>query len=460
VSSLRRRWALAVAGALGLTSSLALGQTSPALTVPPAVMAENSDRSFPGVWETIEAGAVLSRVGDPSAVWYNPAGIVRSDRSAINANAPGYEFTAFGGSGFDRQVQGSTLRGLPSFVGAILGREVLPWRDLRLGFGLTNPVSWRQGLSLAAAPSPAMRSSYSVNSELESFEGTVALAYSPLAHLRLGLSLGFSWDTISSAGQIAAEKTTAAVWQGAVSSSIISANTQQFVSSIGMQYDITPWLGVGGVLRTPSMRILGTAGITYNSLATTTTDTQQLYFQDSSARFELRQPLQICAGATARTGPLEFEMDVSWHQASGAYDLFSSSQPVRLVTTPAGGGPPVVTTNPYPTIRTQTRAILNTSIGGNLSLGDVWTLHSGIYINQAPTYPSDPFFLPINFYGLRVGTSIQGKNLVGSVGLGYEVGSSQRAVGIGTLPGAPPPETGGRLTIHTISVLIAIGYRF
>jgi len=459
VGLLFRPCALLLAGAAGLFSSLAFGQSPPSVAVPPAFVAENSDRSFPGIWEPLEAGAVLSRVTDPSAVWYNPAGIVLTDRSVLSANAPGYEYTTFGGSGFDRPAHGQNVRGLPSFVGFILGREAIPWRDLRIGFGITNPISWRQSVTIATAPTPDARSSYTVGSEIESFQASVALGYQQLPHFRLGLSLGFSFDTISSSAQIASEATTATLWQGSVSSAFVSANTQQFVAALGLQYDITPWLGIGGLVRAPAMRMFGNASITYDGIASTT-DSQQIHFDDGAARFELRQPLQVSAGASARTGPLEFELDVSWHQASGAYDLFSSSQPVRMVTTPSGGGAPVVTNSPFPTFVTETRAILNTSLGGNLSLGKVWTLHSGVYINQAATYPSDPFFLPINFYGIRGGASLQGTHLSGSFGLGYEVGSSQHAVGVGSVPGSPPPETSGRLTIHTLSLLLALGYTF
>jgi hypothetical protein len=69
----------------------ALAQTN--LVVPPTVLVPNYDRVFPGLQEGLEGGAVIARARDASAVFYNPAGLALSKRSALNASAQGYQPT-------------------------------------------------------------------------------------------------------------------------------------------------------------------------------------------------------------------------------------------------------------------------------------------------------------------------------------------------------------------------------
>jgi hypothetical protein len=385
--------------------------------------------------------------------------MVLSERSAINANAPGYELTVFGGTSYNRPAQGSSLRGLPNFVGAILGKEVIPWDNVRFGFGMTNAISWRQSLSIDEESEPGQRSVYSVQSEIESFQGVAAVGWAARPDLRFGMTLGMSYDTISTEAQSNAEATTPVAYAGSLNYSSISANTQQLISSFGVQFDAAPWLGLGAVLRPPSVRILGASSLTYDGILNTTQE-QQVHFQNDGS-FEFRMPLELDLGASTHLGRLNVEANLFWHQASGTYALFSSSQTLRLVTAPPGGASPTVTSLAFPTVLTRTRSILNASIGGNLKLSPIWWLHGGFYVDQSPTYTTDAFFQSVNFYGVRTGCSLrQEKGFEGSIGLGYELGLSSRPPGFGPpLNGLPPPPVGS-LNIHTFSILLALGYRF
>ncbi len=435
-----------------------LADSGPVLAFPPSLIPAATERSFPGLWEPLEAGAALVRTTDPSAVWYNPAGIVLTDRSGINASAPGYQLTAYWGSSDNRPAQGNSLRGLPSFVGAILGREVIPWRNVRFGVGLTNPITAQQGVQVSQATTPGQRSAYNVSSDLESFQGEAAVAWAPWPFLRLGLSLGTSYDTISSNATTTAELTSAQSTSGSLNIATISANTQQFVSSVGTQLDVLKWLSVGAVVRPPAVKLMGASTITYDGILNNT-QSQQEHVQGTGS-FELRQPLQINFGASATLGKVNLEADVFWHQASGTYSLFGSPGSLRLVTSAPGGSAPVVTTSTFPDIRTQTRSILNASIGGNYHLEKKWWLHGGFYLDQSPTSSSDPFFEPVDFYGVRAGCSLrQPTGLSGSFGMGYELGLSNRPPGTQSPIGNLTPTT-GNLSIHTFSLLLAIGYRF
>jgi len=245
---------------------------------------------------------------------------------------------------------------------------------------------------------------------------------------------------------------------GSLNVANITANTQQFVSSVGTQLDVLKWLSVGAVVRPPAVKLLGESTLSYDGILNSNQE-QQEHVQGNGS-FEFRQPLQINVGASASVGKMNLEVDLFWHQASGTYTLLGSPGTLRLVSAVPGGSAPIVANTIFPDIRTQTRSILNASIGGNYHLEKKWWLHGGFYLDQSPTTSNDPFFEPVNFYGVRAGCSLrQTTGFSGSLGLGYELGLSNRPPGavspVGNLPSAS-----GNLSIHTFSLLLAIGYRF
>jgi hypothetical protein len=272
------------------------------------------------------------------------------------------------------------------------------------------------------------------------------------------MTLGVSYDTISSSAVSTAELTTDGSYGGSLNTSNISGNTQQFVSSLGTQLDLFKWLSVGGVVRPPAVKLLGASTLSYDGILNGSQE-QQEHVQGNGS-FEFREPLQINLGASASVGKVNLEVDLFWHQASGGYTLFGSPGSLRLVTAGAEGSAPVVANTVFPDIRTQTRSILNASIGGNYHLQKKWWLHGGFYLDQSPTSSSDPFFEPVDFYGVRAGCSLrQTTGFSGSLGLGYELGISNRPPGTQSPVGNVAP-TSGNLSIHTFSLLLAIGYRF
>jgi hypothetical protein len=178
----------------------------------------------------------------------------------------------------------------------------------------------------------------------------------------------------------------------------------------------------------------------------------QVFLRDNSASFDYHIPLEIDGGVAVRFGPVEVEISLRWHQASGTYTLLGSNAQAQ-VTTAVGSNPPVVSNIPFPAQLWGTRSIVNGSLGGHYRLSDLVTLHAGGYVDQAPG--ASPLLQFINIYGFRAGASFTTQTLSASIGLGYEVGSSNRA--LITDSGNTQTQT---LNAQTLSLLYSLSYDF
>ena len=62
-------------------------------TIPPSGIIPNYNRIGIGQREALEGGAYVARTDDALANWYNPAGLVSSEKTALNASSNAYELT-------------------------------------------------------------------------------------------------------------------------------------------------------------------------------------------------------------------------------------------------------------------------------------------------------------------------------------------------------------------------------
>ena len=182
---MNERKASVLSRALGLALLLGLGLPGTAraqqdITVPPSLILPNYDRVFPGLVEALEGGAFIARARNAPALFYNPAGIALTERTVLNASAQGYQLTALSESGFAQSTPVSSFEALPSFLGIVLGREVIDWETVRIGFAVAQPVHWRQSAVAGTAPSEGKRVSYSVESDFSTVTPTVSVGVTVL----------------------------------------------------------------------------------------------------------------------------------------------------------------------------------------------------------------------------------------------------------------------------------------
>jgi hypothetical protein len=442
---------------LGLVASTALAQVDSAILLPPGMTLPNFDRVFPGLADAIEAGAELARTNAPAAVWYNPAGIVLTDRTIINASALGYQYTLITGNGLGNSVNSTSLLTVPGFFGVILGKEVIPWEKVRLGFAIANPISWSQGISATGGVPPSSAqpgfTTFASSSSLQSFQPTGAVSVALSSKLRLGLSLGFSYDTLNDNGQISGQTVTASNTTGSVTTVSLNGWAYQLISSLGVQYDLFPWLSVGAVVRSPSAHLFGGAGLGYDSLLTTPTGQQQVHFKSIGGDYEFFHPLEVDLGAALRFAHgTELEADLRWHLASGTYDLATFPQQTYTVVTTPNGGIPATVTAAFPDLKFGTRTLLNAGFGGRVKLSKRLTLNGGFYVAQSPIATGIRLFQSVNLYGARVGVAAVVDKLSGSIGFGYETGLTSRT--------ATETLNFASLRIQTLTLLLSVAYKF
>ena len=84
-------------------------------TMPPNVVLGNYDSVPVGPFGGLEAGAYVARVSDPSAAWFNPAGLSREPAAQISASAGVYKWIAVSPEHLPHS--GGSAQNIPNFVG-------------------------------------------------------------------------------------------------------------------------------------------------------------------------------------------------------------------------------------------------------------------------------------------------------------------------------------------------------
>jgi hypothetical protein len=93
----------------------AFAQVDQAVTPPTNLVLSNYNSVPVGPFGGLEGQAVVARVGDPSAAWFNPAGLAQEAGAQISGSAGVYERTAVSPRALPNG--GSSVQQLPNLVG-------------------------------------------------------------------------------------------------------------------------------------------------------------------------------------------------------------------------------------------------------------------------------------------------------------------------------------------------------
>ena len=419
----------------------------------PSIAITNYDRVLIGEQEALESGAFVARVGSITSGWYNPAGMLLVKDSTIGGSGSGYEADQIELAGLSKT--GSTtlsIAQLPSYLGGVLGQDVLHSSVWRLGFSITKPSSWSQGIQ--GGTDATERTSYSTAVSFSTVVPMISVAVAPLPCFRLGIGVGVAVTQLSEEQTLSTQSLTTTSTSAVLRTLDGGGSVWNLTGNFGAQFDITEHLTVGATLRLPGLKVASSGSLTTQDVVSTG---KQVFFKDLDASFDYKLPTEVDFGIGWQSKWFGFEADVRYHAAVTTYNLLASQNPVETVTTAPDGTPAVINT-PFPGIQNGAKPVWNWAIGGNVSLGEWWSLHGGFFSDYSPvSSSSQAFFRAVNTYGVTIGARARSEHFSGSLGFGFNWGSSANFT---LTDPATQVSVSTKLIIRNVQILYALTYEF
>ena len=451
---------LRLASVLLWTPAVVAAQALP-IPIPKALVFPNYDSVLVGKDQALEGGAYIARTDDASANFYNPAGLVVSEKTSLNASSTGYVWTRLSSQSLSTSISSSKLDNVPGYFGVVIAPPFDDVRNLRFGVSITRGVAWSPGgidQSTNASNAPSVdRVTYSTNASFDTLVYQIAAAWAPVADrsLRLGFTVGLSQTSYSNNSTISGLVSLGGQPGQFLSTLRATGNELDMVFGVGAQWDIVGGLTVGALFRSPGYRLGGGSLLTYESSFLRPSASTTSFFRDENGEFRYKQPLEASLGIAYRFGIVQLEADLRFHDAVGSYAFYKSNLPIQLLTqNPDGTLSP--STQPVPTPTYQARRVYNVAVGGNVKVSRPITLHGGFYTSFSPV--ADPMTSPLrqaDLYGFTGGVDFQFEHFGASLGAGYQFGTSA-TTGIAI----NDQTTQSTVKLEAISLFYAISYQF
>ena len=429
--------------------------------LPPSNMVTNYDRVPIGQREGLEAGAYVARTDDAGAPWFNPAGLVLSEKSGLNGSSNAYEVTSITLEGIGTAKGSTRFSPTGTYFGGVLGAPIISNRNLRLGFYYAKPQSWSPSVVDGAFSVPASGGteafSYSSSSGFSTIIPGFAAGYRLSERFRVGANLSFAITNMNQVQSISDRLILTGGATTGVRSFVTDGNTTQLLFGGGVQYDLSPKFTVGALMVSPGLRLGGSSKIEFQNSVFTGSGSREVTFRDESATFRYDIPFRITAGAAARLGRFELEADLKYHAGKGPYDLLTSDSLANLLTTNAAGIPSLSTLTFAPVVE-DFKAVYNLAFGAHYAVSQGFRVHAGFFTDDSPINdPATTIFRSIDLKGASAGVSFTGSHLSGSLGVAGSWGTTDNRVIGPSLGGAQTTTT---VKVKTFNLMYAISYAF
>ena len=454
------RCALVLACAMALAVAPALAQTSD-FTLPPNSILPNYDRVSIGQREGLEAGAYVARTNDAAASWFNPAGLVQSEKSALAASANAFELTRLSLEGIGASESSTRFSPVGTLVAGVVGAPIVSSRQWRLGFSYARPVSWVPSTLTGQIQTDVGAGrevfGYSTGVSFSSSVFGASAGYQASPRLRLGVGLGYSITDLNQSQAVSDRLLNADSAPTVLRSVATDGSAHHLLLSGAAQWAVTPSLSVGALIVSPGLRIGGESSILFSNVRLSADGSRDIAFRDEKAKFDYKIPLRATVGAALRFGAAEVEADLRFHNSESRYDMLSSSEVATVITTNAAGVPST-STLAFAPVTNAARRVYNVGIGGNYVISQTFRVHAGFFTDDSPVDdPTGSIFRSVDLRGASAGVSLKFSQLSGSVGVSSSWGTaSERAVG---------PSLGGiegitRVQVRTFNFLYALSFAF
>jgi hypothetical protein len=313
-------------GAVCLLALPASAQVDQVATPPPNLLLANYDSVPVGPFGGLEGPAYVARVGDPSAAWFNPAGLARQSAAQISGSAGVYQRTSITPESLPNR--GGSFQQLPNFVGFTFA----PRPRLTVGAALVTTNAWNQETDselISAVPGGQQRFAYSADSNFERRVLALSAGYQGDGAWRYGGGLAFSVMSLRQVQSASDRIGDQAGLRSLLVASRASGSAFQIRSQFGAQYDTGRWR-FGGAIRTPGLTLHRSGVVTLDGLVEAGTASLGASVFDPDADFEYHLPWEFQGGAAWVRDRVELEVDLQEFSSIDAYSMFASDQPVLI----------------------------------------------------------------------------------------------------------------------------------
>jgi hypothetical protein len=415
-------------------TALVLGLTAPGRSNAQTLILTNYNRHPVGDQAGLQGGAVVARVADSSAPWYNPAGLASITQGTFSGNATVYEASQFsiGGQALYLNTGSSA-----NFLGYALESDAEENKGAQpqgtwgvafaspINFSSAYGISTKNGQAGVLQPGPPTNVLMVQTNTDEDASGSISLLTGSLGkgwHTASGLSLGIAVEmgllTINSRENASARQP-ANVYPN------VELEQQQFFYgsenivrlAAGLQFDPAPGWRVGATLKSQSLTWSDTAALRKQSLQAqdisannlppaSGRQTDSTFFADYRARFNYVLPTEAHFGAAWVQPGAEWEFDVHYYDAVPTYTFFKSGS-LATDTTATGQNLATVTSSTRFSRETNSaQAVTNVALGGRVRVTERGWWNVGVYTDQSPRNTASVISASMDLIGVTTGLSI------------------------------------------------------
>jgi hypothetical protein len=415
--------------ALGVVCLLAIpasAQVDQVATPPPNLVLANYDSVPVGPFGGLEGSAYVARVGDPSAAWFNPAGLARQNTAQISGSAGVYQRTSITPESLPNR--GGSFQQLPNFVGFTFA----PRPRVTVGAALVTTNAWNQETDselIAAVPGGQQRFAYSADSNFERRILALSAGYQGEGAWRYGGGLAFSIMSLRQVQSVSDRIGDLTGLNSLLVASRASDSTFQIRSQFGTQYDTGAWR-FGGAIRTPGLTLHRSGVVTLDGLLDAGTASLGASVFDPDAEFEYHLPWEFQGGAAWVRDRFELEVDVQAYSSIDAYSMFATDQPVLIYGDAGANRPPSVISQPFPGLTSASDGVVNVSAGGHVRLmtGRDLRVHVGVGSNQSAVDAEDVVFNKVDLVVWTIGLSGSLGRFQFAAGFNHQSGNADDAI--------------------------------
>ncbi len=392
-----------LAAVIGVTQVDVWAQTDLVATPPQNLVISNYNSTSVGPYGGLEGSAYVARVADPSAAWFNPAGLARGSSAQISGSAGDYQRTAVAPSALPNR--GGSIQQLPNFVGFTF----VPREHMTVGAAVLSTNAWGQETDselILTAVGGQERFAYSADSGFEQRVAAFSVGYGQSESWRVGGGFAFSLMNLRQVQSASDRVADGSGLRSLLVSARASASALQLRAQGGVQYDAGVWR-VGGALKSPGLTIHKSGTVVLDGVSAGQPGSSGASLFDPDAHGEYRLPWEFDVGVAYVGSRVELEVDVQAYTSIDAYQLLSSDRSVLLYSDAGLNTPPVVTSRPFAGLTSASDAVVNVGAGGHVRLRRDGSLlvHAGVGTNQSPVAPGDVVFTSIDLTLWSIGVS-------------------------------------------------------